>query len=87
MFDQIPNRRITERRASFKDALVAIVCVAAGATEAFRKGGLDWETVVWTVIFILSVHSYWSRRHDEPWNPPLKDTPQSPASVGIERRS
>jgi hypothetical protein len=43
MFDEMPNRRITRRRESLKDALVAAISLAFGATEAVRKGRLDWE--------------------------------------------
>jgi len=73
MFDEMPNRRITRRRESLKDALVAAISVAFGATEAFRKGRLDWETLGWATVFTLSVIGYWKGRHDDPWNPPDKD--------------
>lgn len=73
MFDQIPNRRITERRQAFKDALIAAISLAAGGTEAIRKGHIDWETWMWAIVFILSVAGYWKRRHEEPWNPPDVD--------------
>ena len=73
MFDQVPNRRITERRSELKDALVAAICLGAGVTEAVRKGHVDWETLTWAVVFILSVVGYSKKRHEDPWNPPDVD--------------
>ena len=73
MFDQIPNRRITNRRQSFKDAVVAAISLVLGGTEAFRKAKIDWETLGWAVIFILSVWGYWRGRHEDPWHPPDVD--------------
>ena len=73
MFNQSPNRRITQRRTDLKDALVAAICLGAGATEAIRKGHIDWETLIWAVVFVLSVAGYWKARHEDPWNPPDLD--------------
>jgi len=78
MFDEMPNRRITQRRRELRDALIAAISLFAGGTEAFRKGRLDWETVGWAVVFVLSVLGYWKGRHEDPWNPPNQD-------VGVEQ--
>lgn len=72
MFDQIPNRRITQRRQNLRDALIAAVSLVAGASEAYRKG-FDWNMLLWAAIFILSVLGYWQGRHEDPWNPPDAD--------------
>jgi hypothetical protein len=72
LFDEMPNRRITQRRQSLKDALIAAISVVAGGSEALRKGRLDWETLGWAVVFILSVVGYWKGRHEDPRNPPLR---------------
>lgn len=73
MFDQVPNRRITARRQSFKDALIAVISLMVGVGEVLRKGRVDWEMLGWAVVFILSAHSYWKGRHADPWNPPDVD--------------
>ena len=73
MFDQIPNRRMTQRRDSFKSALISIWSVLFGSVEVWRTGRIGWETLGWTVVFVLSVHTYWKARHEDPWNPPDED--------------
>ena len=73
MFDQVPNRRITQRRTGLKDALVALVCVAAGGAEAISTKHVGRETWMWAIVFVLSVASYWRNRHEDPWNPPDAD--------------
>src|ERR1700690_1485233 len=73
MFEQIPNRRITQRRESLKSAVIALISLVAGASDAFRKGRLDWGTLGWAIVFVLSLHSYWKGRHEDPWNPPEVD--------------
>ena len=73
MFDQIPNQPITEPRSGLKDALVAAICLAAGGVEAVKKDHIGWETLMWAVVFVLSIVGYWKRRHDDPWNPPDLD--------------
>ena len=73
MFEEVPNRRITQRRRSLKDALVAGVSLFAGAAEAVHKGRIDWTTVLWAIVFILSIFGYWNGRHEDPWNPPEED--------------
>ena len=70
MFDQVPNRRITQRRQDLKDAMVAAVSLVAGTSEAFRQGRLGWNTLFWAIIFILGVWGYWRGRHEDPWDPP-----------------
>jgi hypothetical protein len=76
MFDEFPNRRITERRTALKDALIAIISLVVGGTQALRSGRVDWETLAWGVVFVISVIDYSRRRHSDPWSPPLKDSPQ-----------
>ncbi len=93
MFDQVPNRRVPERRSELKDALVAVICLGAGATEAIRRGHVDWETLGWAVVFVLSIMGYWRRRHYDPWNPPDVDGRQrhygalEPANVSSTQRA
>jgi hypothetical protein len=76
LFDQFPNRRITERRESLKSAAIALISLIAGGSDVFRKGRLDWGTLGWAFVFILSLHSYWKGRHEDPWNPPDLDGKQ-----------
>jgi hypothetical protein len=73
MFDQIPNRRITQRRQSLKHALIAAWSLAFAIGDVWRAGRIGWGTLGWAVVFILSVHSYWKGRHEDPWNPPDED--------------
>jgi len=73
LFDQVPNRRITDRREALKSAVIALISFAAGASEAFQKGRIGWGTLVWGIVFVLSAHSYWKARHEDPWNPPDAD--------------
>jgi hypothetical protein len=80
MFDEMPNPRITRRRKSLRDALVALTGVAGGVTAAMQKGHLDWETLGWGLLLILGVYGYWSGRHEDPWNPPLKESAAAPVN-------
>ena len=73
MFEEFPNRRITQRRESLKSAAIALISLVSGGSEAFRKGRLDWGTLGWAIVFVLSLHSYWKGRHEDPWNPPDAD--------------
>jgi hypothetical protein len=73
MFDEVPNRRITQRRQSLKDALVATICLVAGGGEAIHSGRIGWNTLFWAIVFILSVSNYWRGRHEDPWDPPDVD--------------
>ncbi len=74
MFEQFPNRRITERRRSLRDAAIALISVVAGVGEALKKGHLDWVTLGLGAGFSsLSVRGYWVGRHEDPWNPPDVD--------------
>jgi hypothetical protein len=73
MFDEVPSQRITERRDALKEALLALLGIAGGAVEAFRKGRLDWETVGWILVFLVAVRAYWKKRHRDPWTPPLDE--------------
>jgi hypothetical protein len=73
MFDEMPNRRITQRRHELTDALIAAISLVAGGERAFRKGRLDWETLGWAAVFVLSILGYWKGRHEDPWNPPTQD--------------
>ena len=73
MFNQVPNRRITARRESMKSALIAACSVTFGGKEVWRTGRVSWETLGWAVVFVLSIHSYWKGRHEDPWNPPDED--------------
>jgi hypothetical protein len=73
VFDQIPNQRITQRRESLKDAVIAVISFGLGVTQALRNGRLDWGTLGWGVVFVLSAHGYWKGRHEDPWNPPDAD--------------
>ena len=73
MFDQVPNRRITARREALNSALIAACSFAFGGVEIWRAGRISWETLGWAVVFVLSIHSYWKGRHEDPWNPPDED--------------
>jgi hypothetical protein len=73
VFEQFPNQRITERRRSLRDAAIALISVVAGVGEALKKGHLDWVTLGWGLVFLLSVRGYWVGRHEDPWNPPDVD--------------
>jgi hypothetical protein len=53
--------------------LLALLGIAGGAVEAFRKGRLDWETVGWILVFLVAVRAYWKKRHRDPWTPPLDE--------------
>jgi hypothetical protein len=81
MFDEVPSRRITQRRTALRDALVAAIGVVGGAVEFLRKGKVDWETIGWTLVFLAGVYTYWKKRHKDPWWPPLEDAPE-PQSTG-----
>jgi len=62
MFDEVPNRRITERRSNLKEAALASLGIAGGVSEAIRKGGPDWETLAWILVFAVGAYSYWQQR-------------------------
>jgi hypothetical protein len=34
---------------------------------------VDWGTLGWAIVFVLSLHSYWKGRDEDPWNPPDVD--------------
>jgi len=78
MFEETPNRRITERRKSLRDALIAAISLFVGTAQVFRKGRLDWETLGWTAVFVLSILGYWKERHQDPWNPPVDGSEPPP---------
>jgi hypothetical protein len=80
MFEEMPNRRITERRKSLKDALIAAISLFVGTAQALRKGRLDWETLGWAAVFILSILGYWKGKHEDPWNPPIERSEPPPAN-------
>lgn len=73
MFDQIPNRRITQRRQNLKNAPLAAVSLVAAVSEASHRGRMDRNTFFWSLVFVLSVSGYWKGRHEDPWNPPDVD--------------
>jgi hypothetical protein len=82
MFEEIPSRRITERREALKEALLAGLGIAGGLTEVARKGRIDFETLGWLVVFLFGVYSYWRKRHEDPWTPPAEDTSLDPGANG-----
>jgi len=75
MFEEVPSRRITERRKGLKEALWAALGIGAGTVEALRKGNADWETLGWVLVFVVGVWTYWKKRHEDPWSPPIEDVP------------
>jgi hypothetical protein len=72
MFDEVPNRRVTERRSNLKESVLAFLGIVGGVSEAIRKGGPDWETLGWAIVFVVGIYNYWRKRHEDPFTPPIE---------------
>jgi hypothetical protein len=76
MFDEMPSRRITERRKELLSALYAALCVVGGYADA--GGHFKWSLIAWAFLFVASLRSYWKARHADPWNPPIESIEPPP---------
>ena len=79
--DEVPSRRITQRRDALKDAMLAAIGVVGGTVEFLRKGKFDWETIVWVLVSLTGLRTYWKKRHKDSWWPPLEDA-REPQTTG-----
>ena len=82
MFEEIPNRRITERRDSLREAMFGLLGVVGGIQTFLRKGHLDWETLWWAFVFVIGISVYLQKRHEDPWDPPVNDNQKSQGAKG-----
>ncbi len=60
--------------------VIAGISLSAGSARAFSRGRWDWETLGWAAVFILSIFGYWKGRHEDPWNPPGRESEPQPVS-------
>jgi len=74
MFNEIPSRRITDRRKDLLWAVYALLSVLGGTLQVRHDGRLDWHVVFWIVVLIGSLVGYWRKRHDDPWDPPANSS-------------
>jgi len=71
MFDEMPSRRITERRKGLLSALYAGASLFGGYQDFKAHHRFEWSMLAWAFVFFLCVVSYWKKRHPDPWNPPV----------------
>jgi len=72
MFDEMPSRRITERRKELLSALYAALSLLGGYVDFKAHHHFEWFLIIWAFLFLASLGNYWKNRHPDPWNPPIE---------------
>jgi len=71
MFNEVPSRRISERKTAWVVALYGGLLIAGGIVEFLRRDKISWsDAIIGVVMFLLGIVAYRRLRHPDPWNPP-----------------
>ena len=80
MFDEMPSRRITERRKELLWAVFAAASLFGGYKDFEAHHRFDWSLILWAIVFLVSLGTYWKKRHPDPWSPPVEEDEQAPVN-------
>src|SRR3982074_3225187 len=78
MFDEMPSRRITERRKELLSALYAALSFLGGYVDFKAHHHFEWSLVIWAFLLLARLGNYWKIRHPDPWNPPIEGSEPPP---------
>jgi hypothetical protein len=71
MFNELPSRRITERRQALGIAVYSAIVIALTIVTIVRHQGFSWSDLgICIFLLCIGVIVYRRLRHVDPWDPP-----------------
>jgi disulfide bond formation protein DsbB len=75
MFNEVPSRRISQRRASLAGMIVSALLAVLYAQDVTVHARFEWRLVSYVLVFLGCLSGYRQSRHVDPWNPPVEEIP------------